>query len=614
METKFISEFGEQDLSKIKYTIQENNSKVSDSIFTKFTLPYDLPMDENYIKLFGDYRSHESNNLKNKISGFLQIENKLHEATKFIQSVQGNTITEQIDYGFEELPNFDKKLAELPLDSFDVSDIHVYAKQIAEKTWPETNFNFPRIFSKKYSPDQKMWDAFDGYYNDLKADGSEMRRNYVDNGGNIFNVNIIHPLPHPIYLLMKGFEDAGFTLEGDILSDTVLQKKWVFSGTEYFGKVNQYSNVTNVLVGEFASTQWRPHINYGNILVYSYYKAENLNFQDQVFVNVTFRAKVQAKWTLKFKVRINGNDIFSFEEYQPDFADVTRTFQTSVNVNFAQLTFAVEGAIVGVNEGYSVITYELKSNSIINSSSQTQSYDDSMVLNENKIDLKKAVPDITFGEYFNKIKNWFNYDLDIIDKRAIMTKIATKEIINVKDFTDYENPRPKKNFQNKKSFLLKFADLDNDVKKDSIFYDNSGQKLNGLENEETTIIEIDGYVMPVRLPKEFGYNTAYVMKDSNSTLALVDYDGLKNGQNNANASSDCDFPALFESHWKNWLKLRLNGQEFIWQSFANIETFSQFSIKDFIYAYNNVHIIKSWSKEKVSDDYYRVEFTTETVS
>lgn len=616
MEIKFISEFGILELSGIKISIQESNSKTADTMFTKFTLPFDVYADPEFLRKFGDYTSNESNNLKNKISGFLQIENRLHDAVLFIQKIKGYNITAQIDFGFEELPNFDKKLSELPLESFDVPDIHTYSKDIAAKTWPYTNFNFPRVYSKKYSPDQTMWSSFDGYYNDLKADGSEMRRNYVDSNGNIFNINIIHPMVHPLYILQKGFDDAGLELEGDILTDPVLLKKWVFSGTEYFSKVNQYSNEKYVRSNEYSSSEWKYNVNAGKYMLYTYGTSENLAFQDKVYINVTFTARIFKFTTLKFKVRVNGNDIFSFEESFNETKTVTKTFQTSIDVNNANLSFHVEGALHSLNESYEVIKYELKSNSIITTSGETQSYDNSLVNNVNKIDLKKAVPDMTFGEYFNRLKNWLNYDLEIIDKRAIMNRISVEEITDVKDFSQYETANPQRTFLNKKSWLLKFADLDNGDKKDSMYYDSNGPKINGKENKETNIIEIDGYVLPVKLPKPNGHNTAYVLKDSSTTLALVDYDGLKNGQNNANAASDCDFPALFESHWRSWLKMRLNGQEFEWSSYVVTNQFyyHMYSIKNYIYAYNNVHIVKSWTKEKVSPTIYNVTFITETVS
>lgn len=614
METKFISEFGVEDLSNVKISVEENNSKLADTMFSKFTLPYERKATAEFIKMYGDYVSNESNNLKNLVPGFLQFENKIHEAKKNIQSITGFNISEQIDFGFEELPNFDKKLSELPLAEFTVVDIHLFAKEIAAKKWPETTFNFPRIYSTKYSPDTKMWDAYDGYYNDLKTDGSEMKKNYTDNLGEIFNVNIIQPLPHILYVLEKGFEDAGYHLEGDILSDPVLQNKWMFSGKEYFTKINQFANTKNVKSNEIIKEEWKYNTSAGKYVLFTYGTSEQMNFQDKVFVNGAFTAKIRAYTKLKFVIRLNGNDIWQHEETVYDYTEITKAFSLEINVNNEAISFHIEGSMVGIDNAYEVINYELKSNSIINTTDQTQNFDNSMVNNENKINLKRAVPDITFGEFFNIIKNWFNYDLEIIDNRAIMNKIAEEQISDVKDFTKFESENPKRTFLNKRSFLLKFADLDDDYKKNSMYFDSLGPKLNGAENEDTSVIEINGYVMPVKLPKENGHNTAFVQKDSNTTLSLVDYDGLKNGQNNANGISDCDFPALFESHWKNWLKIRLNAQEFSWSSYVNIEQFAQYNIKNFIYAYNNVHIIKSWSKEQVSDTIYNVEFITETVS
>src|SRR5690606_2020172 len=133
----------------------------------------------------------------------------------------------------------EKKLSELPLESFQVSDIYSYAKTVATKKYPETNFNFPRVFTTKYPATDQVWNAFDGYMNDLKKDGTEMRRNYIDGSGNIFNINIIHPMPHILYLLKTGFEDAGYQLRGDILTDQNLAQKWVYSGTEHFTRLTQ---------------------------------------------------------------------------------------------------------------------------------------------------------------------------------------------------------------------------------------------------------------------------------------------------------------------------------------------------------------------------------------
>lgn len=597
MEVKFISEFGILDLSKIQISTEESNSKTADSMFTKFTLPFDITADQEFIQKFGDYTSNESNSLKNKITGTMQFENKLHEAVMFIQSIIDDTLTAQIDFGFDELPNFDKKLSSLPLERFEIDDIHIYSKQIAGKQWPETNFNFPRIYSKKYIGNQPFGD-FDGYYNDLLPDGSEMRRNYIDGGGTPRNINIIHPCPHPLYILMKGFEDAGYELEGDILTDPVLQKKWVFSGTEYFSRFSQKRYGLDVNGEDFA---------FYSGFVATYINSLTVEKKGKYKIVGYFNAKGIGSDVLS-SIRMNGTLIWQIGSQYTQEQDLFFNIDLNIESDNTVLTFFHRRGYSSVSP--TVIHVDLIGDELISG----DTVDTGVITNKNEIDLARAVPDMTFGEYFNKIKNWFNYDLEIIDNRAIMNRIATEEISDVKDFTAFEAPKPKRTFANEKSWLLKFADLDGEEKKDSMFFDSSGQKLNGPEKEDTNVIEIDGYVLPQRLPKEFGYNTAYVLKDSSNTLSLVDYDGLKNNQNNANSATDCDFPQVFETHWINWLKLRLYGQEFNWNATVNIEKFSAFSIKNYIYAYNNVHIIKNWSKNKINPTQYEVDFTTETVS
>jgi len=485
----------------------------------------------------------------------------------------------------------------LSFEKFVVPDIHIYAKEVAAKTWPETNFNFPRIYSKKYDSDESFND-FDGYYNDLLPDGSEMKRNYIDGGGTPRNINIIHPCVHPIYILMKGFSDANLELEGDILTDPVLQKKWVFSGTEYFSRFSQKRYGLDVNGDDFVSY---------NGFVATYINSLTVEKKGKYKIVGYFNAKGIGSDNLS-SIRMNGILIWQIGSHYTQEQDLFFNIDLNIENDNTVLTFFHR-------RGYSsaastVIHVDLIGDELIAS----DTVDTGVITNKNEIDLARAVPDMTFGEYFTKIKNWLNYDLDIIDNRAIMNRIATEEITGVKDFTAFEGAKPKRTFLNQRSWLMKFADLDGEEKKDSMYFDNNGPKLNGTEKEDTNVIEIDGYVLPQRLPKENGYNTAYVLKDSSTTLALVDYDGLKNGQNNANNATDCDFPQLFESHWKNWLKLRLNGQEFNWTKIVNAEQFSQFSIKNFIYAYNNVHIIKNWSKNKLNRELYSVEFTTETVS
>lgn len=617
MEIKLFSQNKILDLSKQKVSIKESNYKVSDKMSTKYFFPFEIYIDEEFIQSFGDYESYESWALDNNIEGTLFFENYLSEAKLDIQSVEGKYLAGQIDFGFEDLPNWEKKLSELSWEKFSVADIHVYAKDVCAKKYPQTNFNFPRIFTSKYSPDEKMWDAFNGYYNDLNVSANEMRRNYVDSSGNIFNQNIIHPCVHFIYMLKKCFLDAGFTLKGEILTDPMFQDAWVFSGTEYFGKVSQFQNSFKLNMNDFykkEQTYWYS-VNYNGILQGYYYNrffySEDvpLDFTDKVFVNGRFKMKVLQKTNLKCKIQLNGNDVWSHDQFYWDYSDLNLPFSIELNVSNANLKFLVEGGIMNFNENYDVLSYDLKSSSIVTTGTPT-SNDDAVVENKNEIDLARAVPDMKVGELINITRNWFNYGFLIQEKNIWMDKIGV-EPTNVKNFEVSEIKNPKRTFLKKRSFVLKHSDIDGDNQLNSIYYDKSGATINKAAVEDTTVIEINGYPMPIEKVKTNSPLTASVKRDDSSCLALVFYNGLVGGENNAVAKPQATFPDLFYSNWEKWLRQRVNGAEYNW-SFKIPADELGVKINDYIFCYNNVHIITSWTKD-LSENTYTIEITTETV-
>ena len=49
MKIAFYSEFGELDLSNISFSTQENNPKLNEAMFTKFTLPFDVEVTHDFL-------------------------------------------------------------------------------------------------------------------------------------------------------------------------------------------------------------------------------------------------------------------------------------------------------------------------------------------------------------------------------------------------------------------------------------------------------------------------------------------------------------------------------------------------------------------------------------
>lgn len=612
MEIKFFTEDRILDLSGQKITTQDTNSKMNDKMFSKYFFPFEIYMNEDFVNSFGDYESDDAFELETTFEGTLLFENKIHQAKLVLLSVEGKLLTGQIDFGFEDLPNFDKKLAELPLHKFPVPDIHTYAREVAAKKYPETDFNFPRMYTSKYPPDQEVWDAFDGYYNDLKTDGSEMRRNYIDGFGDIYNVNIIHPTPHLLYVLKAGFQDAGLILAGDILTDPIFTQRWMFSGNEYFTSKQQrrydfiFSSANfDELFLESGPEDYAMYQKYVSVEKVGKYKIAG-------FINFFRASKMPAEYIIK----LNGKIIWS--KIEPKYKS-TVFYKVPIDLEFdvTQENSVVEMYIWTQYHEDSwtldpIVNLRISSDVLDDLQNTTLGDDTGVITNLNEIDLTRAVPDMTFGTLINIIRNRFNYGVDVSENSVYMNRLADEEPENAKDFRPFEaSPaNRKKTLLQKRSFLLRSTELD-DGPQASMYFDKDGAFLNKKENPETIIIESNVIILQTGVPKPNGYNTAIIKKDTQDALQLVWYDGLTAGQNNAKNPAGAEYPELFYSHWDKWLRQRIRGYEFQWKFYCPAEDFN-YKITDHILAYNNIHNIKTWTKDLVEGT-YEVDIVTETI-
>ena len=597
------------DLSKQKFSIQENNAKVSDSQFTKIIFPFSLPVSEEILNSIGDIINHAATDVETVIDCKLEHEGRVHDAKLEILGNEGLYAEAQIDYGFDELPNWTKKLSELPLENFSVPDIHTYAPTLLNKKYPEVNFNFPRIYNKKYDPTSEVWDAFDGFLNDMKPDMTEMRRNYIDGVGNIFNVNIIHPMPYILHVLKTGFRDAGFELKGHILTDADLLYRTIYSGTDYFTSKQQRRYNFNIKASQ------------PDELLLENGPDDYAIYERHITIEKTGTYKIAGLikfWKAKkmfsnYQISLNGQKLWQ-KRTNSDRSDYMIDIPIDIDFN--------------VNQENSVLTFFCKkqyhpdwdfqladllvTSAVLEDISNAELGEDTgFVTNRNEVNLKNAVPDMTFGDFVNKICNWFNYAMIPIEKTIYMNRLSLEKYFEPKDFRKYEAKRPKRVPKKNVSYLLKFPELDRKV--DSVFYDAQGFKLNGEEIADTKVIDIDGYALPVYMPKPNSHSTAVVQTDSTTMLQLVYYDGLTDGTNNAKNPAGCHFPELFYKNWENWLKRRLECYEYTWKFTIPIEEMANYSINDYIYCYDNIHLIKTLNKDKVSETTYEVEIITETI-
>lgn len=608
MKDKFVTENFEIDLSGLKTNFTEENPRFKDSIWRKYTLPVDIHYDRDFLSKVGQYSSLTNDNLPKKHDGQHVFEGKMMKGTLTFLDFRNKTAEIQIESGFEELPNFDKKLSELNLEVKDVTDIYDHANDIVSKKYPDSNYNFPKLYTTQFDLSSEGWKYFDSFINNrVRPSGGTSKvfpRNEIQenaNGWDCINRNIMHPIPYLLHVLTVGFADAGFELRGDILSDALLLQRGIYSGKNYFTTADQKYEKTYIFESEYYDNvgndaRWTKSFKISAPgkyrLIGSCFNGKNGNCTIQikkngVLIGIYGSGNLADYFTFDKVVDITIDDaetnpIFTFEYLGP-------TFNNKHN-----------------NEGVNIGVAEIK----INPMRQNTASGDPIpfVFNFNKVDLKKAVPDMTFGDLVNTIKNWRNYDLTFENGAAYMNKIVIDKTKEPEDFRDFEIEYPVRTRNDKQYFNIKFPDVDG-VDLDDVFFDDSGYILNKDSiPKDTTEIAINGFCLPLETFR--ATTTVKVFEDS--SLMLVYYDGLDaNGDNHAKAPAGLHGIQFAESV-KDWFLNRLTNFTFRWTFTILKSKIRKYNIRSEIFAYNKKHWIKSWVKNSISEKYYSVEIETET--
>jgi len=557
------------DLSRIAISYQEENPRFKDTFFTQYSLPFEFQMNADLRLRMGNYTALNATKLKKKYDGYHVLDGRVRKGTLEILSVEGNLVSTQIDSGFEQLPNFEKKLCDLPLLRKRVPDIYAHANEIVDKKYPEVDYNFPKVVYPK-DKGQKGWELFFQFINNYGSEGfirNEANRNY----------NIMHPMPYLLYVLKTGFANAGYELAGDILTDEDFTQQVLYSNTPYYLTTAQQEHTLTAVEPTYEFTTagtWR--------LV-----CDNQPISGQVAI----------------RLKLDNVIIREFSFEKPETLSFTQVL--TIDTTGQTLVLEIEGTPQPqLSMNLNIVAQHSEDGNVIE-----------QVINPNIVDLKRAVPDVTFGELVKTIKNWKNYDMFIQGHKLYMNRIKVEERTHAKDFRPWEVREPKKTFLTKQSYLIKFPEMDDKAYQLPVVRvtADSYQVLNAQEATQltnVTEIQIGGYCLP-RIMYE-GIYTAIARKSGEQTIGMIWYDGLHNGQNNAGFRKPLT-PPLVAEYWKDWYKMRIAATEYTWSFVCNKNQFRHIALRDTILAYNQRMLIKSINKSVLDKEHYQVEITTITI-
>lgn len=618
MKDKFITNEGvEIPLHDKQFTFVEENPRFKDSFWTNYTLPIDFYYNRDFLSQFGQYSSLHNKNLKRYHEGVHIFEGKSRKAKLEIVEFKKDFVKLQIDSGFENLPNFDTKLEDLPLLDEKVDDIYIHANEIVHQKYPETNYNFPKLYTDEFNLEDEAYKYFDSFINFRShlENGTEKEfpRNRIVDDMDVYNKNIIHPMPYLLYVLKVGFRDAGFRLEGDILEDQHLKQRLIFSGRHYHNTGEQKEHHIKVYSQEYENRgnvgTWTKRVSVPapgkyklHLLSHIPYNRNTGQGQEQGEMVVTSK-NIQSIQQLRHH--------FTRSAYQKEFV-----FSITEDEAEAGAEIIIDysgGVLVNVydNQGKNIGVASIK---VLPMRQHTkEGVPIPFIFNENRVNLKKAVPEMSFGELVTAIKNLRNYDLEFDGNRAIMNtiKIANSQspsASSLLDFRAFEVENPTRMFNDKVSFNLTFPEVEGS-ELSNIYIDEKGYHINHKSvPESATEISINVFALPMTMFR--GAWTAHAKQES--ALMLVHYNGLdENGDNHATNPAGLLGEDLTK-HLMPWFENRLTNFAYKWSFIAKKNALRKFNIRSEIFCYGKRHLIKSWTKKSLSEDLYLVEIETET--
>ena len=601
---KLIHSKFELDLTPFKVSDTEENNWFSDSFFTKYSFPFTIDLTDDLDIAF-EFISLYNSNPQTYYELIYVHNNKIEKAVFEIESHQEKLST-TLRFGFEQLPSFDKKLSELSLDKFDLpagTTIYAHAETIITQTFPAVNYNFPQIHVDKYDATDALWNGFEGILNNRVA--GAFLTNTVDTAADVtYNRNVMQPLPYWIHILQRGMIDGGYTLSGKILDDPRLKKACLFGDVDYFGKPTFQEAINISQMSEDGVNVGGSKKYYSNTILTAPGKY-NISGNVRVMTHANFGSYFTIKYrnTILYNWTSNKTGLFQGSKFKT--LDIDLDIETITDLNVNDITIeSYQGNTVGESMiELSIICVRLNDSAGVAIPT---------VSNENKIDLTKAVPNINFVDFIKVVKNWFNYDLNIIDKLAIMNPI--EEEINyqhVEDLQFTEVKKPLRKFSQGTSFLLKFTEIENkDFKFLPVFHSKElVVNSNYVTNDKTSIIEINALPLPLLTRKSV--QTAFALEQDDSKVYLIPYAGLYNGNNLAQPIEEYLLPAVHLQYWKKWFNFRINSHGFTWNFKAWNEQILNLKAKTKIFAYKKFHIIKNINKTEIEPNQYQVEVETE---
>lgn len=584
MRDVFVTDDFELDLSEVKISYHQENPRMKDSYSVGYSFPFTFYLDGKLRKILGNYSSVNAIGLKRRYHGKHQMEGRVHKGVLEIISVEGDKVEAQIETGEEVFATFDKKLRDLPLKRVEVDNIYKHAWEVECKhSSIGLDYRFPEIGLKK---EGAGWEQYNGFLNHRVH---EMTDNNEGAGyDRMITRNIIHPFVSLRYLIEQGFAAAGYDRIIGLYNNREVTNMYVYSGMDYYLSTQQQEKVMQSQITNFVQEQEIYGEKYGK-----YFMEEALETAGHWRVVCHTNYVSPREKPLVYRLKQDG--VVLREERITHWQGVSFTQEIEVR-DRSDIRFEVEGIWNPHWKLYiNIIGERDRDGNLIEK-----------VINPNVVDLKRAVPDMTFGELLKVLKNWFNYDFRIENGVVYFSMFGVGERIFKRDLSRYEVLHPVVKKGTKGAYVLTFPETDDP--KDKIpdtYISEESVRTDTTRRVGVNEVAINGYALT---PHSYmGGQHLMPLKGDGSSLALVGYqqNGSQRDPGRAVYLSEL-MPPKLGNRLKDWYQMRIGSDEVSWSFIAKKNLFKDIDIRDWVYVYGRNGLIKSWTKESIDREYYKV--------
>ena len=573
------------DLTALKISFVEENNLFYNYFVKNYSFPFSSPLLDEISKKLGFIDDLNAVNYSIKYPGNLLIDNDFKDAILILKKQKGNKLEGIFVYGKENIPLMEKNLSEIPFAINETDDLLTFAKNTLTKSYPEVDFNFPMVYyptfnSKTYYHNFK--DYINHYDNDFLTNNS-----FLFEGENVVNNNnAIVPMPYLISVIKEGFKTGKFVVLGDFVNDPAIKKTLLFSEKHL---IRYQSDLPERFSLKHGVEIWK------GLTRTTYTFSAPINFKGTYTIN----GLVNIPNDLRIiEIKINYGDEQIFRSTTNFNETISLNVDDVLHENFTTtIILEKEGGpttLIGDISSYNLFSIDFEGGELN--------------IFPNTFSISQVLPEMTFGSFLNKIRNYFNLDIDI-QKNKVFINFVDSSFTQKReqDERDFEIEAPDRLYKNKKMYVLKSGD-------NEVLVDENGKRgsREGYVAEEITTIN-SGVEMLDVISTEKGF-TAFRKENLDSDLQLIFYDGLKNNipltVEKINGRSN-KIDEVYQNYWKKWLFFRLRSETYKDKFKAHI--LDSFKIDSLRFKYSKKHIYKKIRRTRIDEENWEIEVESETL-